>query len=163
LYGYPFQKIGNKTVIMNINNVYSGLNTLALVKFDLNKPDKFIENSPVIVRMNYYDFKKQKKVTTEEKAFLKWTPSSGKLELILEAQHKKLYAIAILNQSLKVMAEAFYKKDYNTALLEIQNTINQVKNLYPNSNDNDVEELVNAAANYSLGLTTVIRNMKPKS
>jgi hypothetical protein len=61
------------------------------------------------------------------------------------------------------MAEAFYKKDYNTALLEIQNTINQVKNLYPNSNDNDVEELVNAAANYSLGLTTVIRNMKPKS
>ena len=163
LYGYPFQKIGNKNVIMNINNVYSGLNTLALVKFDLNKPDKFIENSPVIVRMNYYDFKKQKKVTTEEKAFLKWTPSSGKLELILEAQHKKLYAIAILNQSLKVMAEAFYKKDYNTALLEIQNTINQVKNLYPNSNDNDVEELVNAAANYSLGLTTVIRNMKPKS
>jgi hypothetical protein len=163
LYGYPFQKIGNKNVIMNINNAYSGLNTLALVKFDLNKPDKFIENSPVIVRMNYYDFKKQKKVTTEEKAFLKWMPSTGKLELILEAQHKKLYAIAILNQSLKVMAEAFYKKDYNTALLEIQNTINQVKNLYPNSNDNDVEELVNAAANYSLGLTTVIRNMKPKS
>ena len=163
LYGYPFQKIENKNVIMNINNVYSGLNTMALVKFDLNKPDKFIENSPVLVIMNYYDFKKQKKVTTEEKAFLKWTPSTGELELILEAQQKKLYAIAILNQSLKMMAEAFYKKDFTTALLEIQNTINQVKSLYPDSNDNDVEELVNAAANYSLGLTTVIRNMKPKS
>jgi hypothetical protein len=61
------------------------------------------------------------------------------------------------------MAEAFYKKDYNSALLEIQNTINQVKSVYPDSNDTDVEELVNAAANYSLGLTTVIRNMKQKS
>jgi hypothetical protein len=163
LYGYPSRKNANNTIIMDIKNVYSGLNTLALVKFDLNKPDKSIEDAPVIIRMNYYDFKKQKTVSKEEKAYLKWTPSTGKLELIIESQHKKLYAIAILNQSLKVMAEAFEKKDYKKALSEIQNTINQVKVLYPDSKDSDVEELVNSASNYSLSLTRVIKNRSIKS
>jgi hypothetical protein len=162
LYGYPSHKNAPNLVTMDIKNVYSGLNTLALVKFDLNKPDKSIENEPVIIRMNYYDFKKQKKVTKEEKAYLKWEPSTGNLELILEAQHKKLYAIAILNQSLKVMAEAFEKKDYKRALAEIQNTINQVKALYPESTDADVSELVNAATNYSLSLSRVIKNCRVK-
>ena len=163
LYGYPFRKNINNTITMEIKNVYSGLNTLALVKFDLNKPNNSIEDAPIIIRMNYYDFKKQKKVTKEEKAYLKWTPSTGKLELILEAQHKKLYAIAILNQSLKVMAEAFEKKDYKKALSEIQNTINQVKGLYPDSKEPDVAELVNSASNYSLSLTRVIKNCTVKS
>ncbi len=163
LYGYPSHKNANNTVTMDIKNVYSGLNTLALVKFDLNKPDKSIEDAPVIIKMNYYDFKKQQTVTKEEKAYLKWTPSTGKFELILEAQHKKLYAIAILNQSLKVMAEAFEKKDYKKALSEILNTINQVKVLYPNSKDSDVEELVNSASNYSLSLSKVIKNCRVKA
>lgn len=163
LYGYPSHKIANNSVTMDIKNVYSGLNTLALVKFDLNKPDKSIEDAPVIIKMNYYDFKKQQTVTKVEKAYLKWTPSTGKLELILEAQHKKLYAIAILNQSLKVMAEAFEKKDYKKAINEIQNTINQVKVLYPDSKDSDVEELINSASNYSLSLSRVIKNCKIKA
>ena len=163
LYGYPTRKNAANLVTMDIKNVYSGLNTLALVKFDLNKPNKSIENEPVIIRMNYYDFKKQKKVSKEEKAYLKWEPSTGKLELILEAEHKKLYAIAILNQSLKVMAEAFEKKDYKRALAEIQNTINQVKALYPESADTDVSELVNSASNYSLSLSRVIKNCRVKS
>ena len=163
LYGYPSHKNANNSITMDIKNVYSGLNTLALVKFDLNKPDKSIEDAPVIIKMNYYDFKKQQTVTKVEKAYLKWTPSTGKLELILEAQHKKLYAIAILNQSLKVMAEAFEKKDYKKAINEIQNTINQVKVLYPDSKDSDVEELINSASNYSLSLSRVIKNCKIKA
>ena len=61
------------------------------------------------------------------------------------------------------MAEAFEKKDYKRALTEIQNTINQVKALYPESADTDVSELVNSASNYSLSLSRVIKNCRVKS
>jgi von Willebrand factor type A domain len=162
LYGHPFTKT-NDRVTMTLNNVYSGLNTLALVKFDLNKPTEQIEKEPVIIKMNYFDYRKQKRIYSEEKAYLKWVPATQNFEIILEAQHKKLYAIAVLNQSLKVMSEAFAKNDNQKALQEIQNTISQIKALYPGAKDEDVEKLVATASDYAMALTRVIKNKKSKS
>jgi hypothetical protein len=162
LYGHPFTKVNDK-VTMNLNNVYSGLNTLALVKFDLNNPTEQIEKEPVVIKMNYFDYRKQKRIYTQEKAYLKWVPATQSFELILEAQHKKMYAIALLNQSLKVMSEAFAVQDHQKALKEIQKTINQVKNLYPEAKDIDVEKLVNRASDYALALTRVMNNSKIKN
>jgi hypothetical protein len=162
LYGHPFTKT-NDIVTMTLNNVFSGLNTLALLKFDLNKPTKEIEKEPVIIKMNYFDYKKQKRVYTEEKAYLKWVPATQNFEILLETQHKKLYAIAVLNQSLKVMSEAFAVKDNQKALVEIQNTISQIKNLYPEAKDADVEKLVASATDYADALTQLIKNKKVKN
>jgi len=161
LYGHPFTKT-NDQVTMTLNNVYGGLNTLALVKFDLNNPTEQIEKEPVVIKMNYYDFRKQKRIYTEEKAYLKWVPATQNFEIILEAQHKKLYAIAVLNQSLKVMSEAFAAENNQKALVEIQNTISQIKNLYPEALDADVEKLVQSAAGYAEALTQLIKNRKSK-
>jgi hypothetical protein len=158
LYGFPVQKQGNNKAEMKLDNIYSGLNTLALVKFDLNKPTQETEKSPVIIRMMYYDFKKQKDVVLEEKAYLKWVPATGQFELIMEAQHKKLYAIAILNQSLKVMAEAFANQDNKAALTAIKSSMAQIKKLYPQSEDEDVQKLVTTIEGYSLALTRVMAN-----
>lgn len=162
LYGHPFTKVNDK-VTMNLNNVYSGLNTLALVKFDLNNPTEQLEKEPVVIKMNYFDYRKQKRIYTQEKAYLKWVPATQSFELILEAQHKKMYAIAVLNQSLKVMSEAFAKNDNQKALVEIQNTISQIKNLYPEAKEADVEKIVNRASDYALALTRVISNSKIKN
>jgi hypothetical protein len=161
LYGHPFTKT-NDRVTMTLNNVYSGLNTLALVKFDLNKPTEQIEKEPVIIKMNYFDYRKQKRIYSEEKAYLKWVPATQNFEIILEAQHKKMYAIAILNQSLKVMSEAFAKNDNQKALQEIQNTISQIQNLYPEAKDEDVEKLVRRASDYATALIQLIKNNKAK-
>jgi soluble cytochrome b562 len=162
LYGHPFTKT-NDVVTMTLNNVFSGLNTLALLKFDLNKPTKEIEKEPVIIKMNYFDYRKQKRIYTEEKAYLKWVPATQNFEILLESQHKKLYAIAVLNQSLKVMSEAFAAKDNQKALVEIQNTISQIKNLYPEAKDADVEKLVASATDYADALTQLIKNIKVKN
>ena len=113
--------------------------------------------------MNYYDFRKQKRIYTEEKAYLKWVPATQNFEIILEAQHKKMYAIAVLNQSLKVMAEAFAANDNQKALHEIQYTIFQIKALYPEAKDVDVEKLVRSATDYSIALTQLIKNRKSKN
>lgn len=162
LYGHPFTKT-NDIVTMTLKNVFSGLNTLALLKFDLNKPTKEIEKEPIIIKMNYFDYRKQKRVYTEEKAYLKWVPATQNFEILLESQHKKLYAIAVLNQSLKVMSEAFAAKDNQKALTEIQNTITQIKNLYPEAKDADVEKLVASATDYATALTQFIKNKKVKN
>ena len=147
---------------MSINHVYSGLNTLALLKFDLNNPTEKIEKEPIIIKMTYFDNNLKSNVYTEEKAYLKWRPATNNFEIIMEAEHKKLYAIAILNQSLKVMSEAFVKNNYTLALTEIQNTINQIKNLYPDAKDDDVEKLASSAADYALSLNRLIRKTTKK-
>lgn len=161
LYGHPFTKT-NDIVTMSINHVFSGLNTLALLKFDLNNPTEKIEKEPIIIKMTYFDSYLKSNVYAEEKAYLKWRPATNNFEIIMEAEHKKLYAIAILNQSLKVMSEAFVKKDYKLALTEIQNTITQIKNLYPDAKDADVEKLASSAADYALSLNRLISMTCPK-
>ncbi|MPM18601.1 hypothetical protein SDC9_65014 [bioreactor metagenome] len=160
LYGFPVEQRNASTIDMKLDNIYPGLNTLALVKFDLHNPTKEIENNPVIVRMQYYDFKKQQQVTSEDKAFLKWSPATGQFELVMEAQHKKLYAIAILNQSLKVMTEAHYVGDTQGALNAINSALDQVKAIYPESKDEDVQKLVDSINNYALALSRVLKNKK---
>ena len=107
--------------------------------------------------MNYFDYRKQKRIYTQEKAYLKWVPTTQSFELILEAQNKKMYAIAVLNQSLKVMSEAFAKNDNQKALVEIQNTISQIKNLYPEAKDAVVTTPIAASA--PISLRRVIRPM----
>jgi uncharacterized protein YegL len=101
LYGHPFTKT-NDMVTMTLNNVFSGLNTLALLKFDLNKPTKEIEKEPVIIKMNYFDYRKQKRVFTEEKAYLKWVSATQNFEIILESQHK---IISFLQSNLNKMEQ----------------------------------------------------------
>ncbi len=158
LYGFPTQQRNGNTVDMKLDNIYPGLNTLALVKFDLHQPTPEIENQPVIIRMKYYDYRKQQEVVQEEKARLKWSPATGQIELVLEAQHKKLYAIAILNQSLKVMAEAHAAGNTQAALDAINSALEQYKALYPDAADEDVKQLVDAINTYAVHLTQVMKN-----
>ena len=162
LYGHPFTK-ANDMVTMTLNNVYSGLNTLALIQFNLNRPNETIEKEPIVIKMTYYDYRKQKTITKEEKAYLKWVPSLQNFEVVLESQHKKLYAIAVLNQSLKVMAAAFQKNDILMAYTTIQSTIDQIKKIYPEAKDDDVEKLINSASDYALALTRILKNNKEKA
>ncbi len=149
LYGFPFSQGSGQIVKMELNNVYPGLNKLALVKFDLNKPDKSIENKPLVVKMSYFDYRLNKNVTTEEKAYLKWQEASGKLELIMEQEQKMLYAIAIMNQSLKVMADAFSADDFTKAETAVKRAIEQIDELYPDARQKDVENLYRTLKEYA--------------
>lgn len=149
LYGFPFEMGKTNSVKMKLENVYPGLNKLALVKFDLNKPDKTIETMPVTIKMSYFDYRLNKNETVEEKAYLKWQESTGKLELVLEQEQKKLYGIAIMNQSLKVMADAFSKNDFEKAENAVKRAIEQIEELYPDAKQTDVENLYRTLKEYS--------------
>jgi len=148
LYGYKFTKNGNKVKLV-LDNIYPNMNELAIVKFDLDKPDKSIEKKPVIIRMKYYNFKTQTHEQISEKAYLKWSEETGQYELIHDNEEKKLYAIAIMNQSLKVMADAFSADDYQKALDAVNRAVEQINELYPDAREDDVEKLYKQLREYA--------------
>ena len=162
LYGYPFKQINDNLVQLKLDAIYSGLQGLGLLKFDLNNPDKSIEKLPIIIKMNYFDPYKLKYDEKIEKVYLKWLPKEGKIELILEAEQKKLYAIAVLNQGLKVMSENFAKGNYKEAIEHIAKVQKNIKEIFPNSQDKDVEQLMTQMDVYSSHLSRLIYNEEGK-
>jgi hypothetical protein len=90
-------------------------------------------------------------------------PKEGKIELILEAEQKKLYAIAVLNQGLKVMSENFAKGNYKEAIDHIASVQKNIKEIFPNSQDKDVEQLMNQMNEYSSHLSRFMFNKEAKN
>ena len=163
LYGFPFKQKDGNSVQLKLDAIYAGLQGIGLLKFDLNHPDKSIEKSPIIIKMTYFDPNKLNYVEKIEKAYLKWLPKEGKIELILEAEQKKLYAIAVLNQGLKVMSENFAAGNYKEAIDHIANVQKNIKELYPNSQDKDVEQLMSKMNEYSSHLSRFMFNKVDKN
>jgi hypothetical protein len=110
--------------------------------------------------MTYFDPNKLNYVEKIEKVYLKWLPKEGKIELILEAEQKKLYAIAVLNQGLKVMSENFAQGRYVEARNHILSVQNNIKEIYPNSLDSDVIKLMDEMTQYANSLAIAISNKK---
>lgn len=162
LYGYPFKQIDDNLVQLKLDAIYSGLQGLGLLKFDLNNPDKSIEKLPIIIKITYFDPYKLKYDEKIEKVYLKWLPKEGKIELILEAEQKKLYTIAVLNQGLKVMSENFAKGNYKEAIEHIAKFQNNIKEIFPNYQDKDVEQLMTQMDVYSSHLSRLIYNEEGK-
>ena len=157
LLGFPFNE--QKPIAkMEIPHLYAGMTKLAMVKFDLIQPSKEIEQYPVILRFSYYDPVLKAHQKFEEKAYLEWSPYTGKMELILEHEKRKLYAIAIMNQSIKVMADAFEAGNYKEAKLGIENCIRQIEELYPDAKDQDLLALFSKLKLYSNALNQKIIN-----
>lgn len=122
-----------------------------------------IEKSPIIIKMTYFDPNKLNYVEKIEKVYLKWLPKEGKIELILEAEQKKLYAIAVLNQGLKVMSENFAEGNYKEAIDHIANVQKNIKEIFPNSQDKDVEQLMSKMNEYSSHLSRFMFNKVDKN
>ncbi|MCB0739071.1 MAG: VWA domain-containing protein [Bacteroidetes bacterium] len=157
LYGFDFT-VKKPVATLEIPNVYAHMQKLGIAKFDLPKPTPEIEKHPVIVRYSYYNPSKEKREYFEEKAYLEWSPYTGKMELIKEHESNKLYAIALINQSIKVMADAFADKDYKKAQETVQECMNKIEELYPDAKDDDVVKLNQELKNYMVALNQQIEN-----
>jgi Ca-activated chloride channel family protein len=162
LYGYPFTEPKTDQFNMAISNIYPGLNKLALIKFDLDQPTKEIEKQAIRIKMTYHDFEQEKVIVQEEKRSLKWTDKTGKTDLLIDRNHKKLYAVGIMNQSIKVMAEAHAAGDNDRARKIILETMDQIKDLFPESDDADVKELMIQMQGYVFAFDQIMKNLERK-
>ncbi|MFH2140832.1 MAG: VWA domain-containing protein [Bacteroidota bacterium] len=144
-------------ISIRLDNLYSGYNKLIIAQFDLLKPDQTIENEPVVLELSYIDLETNKLVKEVTKAHLEWESSTGKMALIIDMQQKKLYAIAVMNQSIKVMVDAFVMNDIPKAKYAIERAMEQVKELFPHAEDKDIEKLIGTMANYAKAIDNTIR------
>jgi Ca-activated chloride channel family protein len=148
LYGYQPLNADKNPATFKIPNLYTESTEFALAKFDLINPDSTIENQPVIIRVQYTNPESGLKEVSEEKVFLDWEPFTGEMELIADKQNKKLYCIAILNQSIKVMSDLFAAGNVEEAKLTIQRAKDQVKEIYKDATDKDINQLMRSLEDY---------------
>jgi len=157
LYGVPITSETDNKITIELGNLFKGYNKVALAQFLLNKPDETIASQPVIIELTYNDLETNTREKVTEKAILNWEPSTGKFELLIEREEKKLYAIAIMNQSIKVMVDAVLAKDFNKAKSAIMGAMAQVKEIFPKANDEDVSNLINKMTNYIISIDNYVK------
>jgi Ca-activated chloride channel family protein len=162
LYGYKPKDIKKGQFNIDLDYMYAGLNKLAVVHFDLNKPTREIENSPVKIKMTYFDFEQQKEVVQEKNVKLKWTDKTGEIDFLVTLNNKKMKATAICNRAIKVMAEANQENDPKKAKRVLQEARDSLKKLFPTSNDQDISMLLTELDSYLLAFNRIINNLRLK-
>lgn len=133
LYGYANEVVTPGKMKVEIANLFPGLDQLALIKFDLINSTPEIVKEKVEVTLEYTDAVTGKPVKLEKSLHPEWTDATGELDLSIDKEHKKVMAIAIANQSLKVMANAFEKGDRSAAEASMTSAIKQIEALFPNA------------------------------
>lgn len=131
LFGYENEVVKPGNMQVPINHLFPGLNQMALVKFDLINTTQSIEKQPVKVQLKYTDAVTEKEVILEKSIPLEWTTATGNLDMTIDKSHKQLMAVAIVNQSLKNMANAYELGNETEAQNAILSAKKQLKSLFP--------------------------------
>ncbi len=148
LYGYENEKVTAGNMQLKIDHLFPGLNKLGLVKFDLIEATKEIEKKPVVVRLKYTDIVTGKPVSLEKSIALEWTEATGKLDLTIDKEHKMMMAVAIVNQSLKTMANSYEAGDKAAAEQSVKSAIDQLTKLFPDAKPQELNTLIGKLKEY---------------
>ncbi len=159
LYGYPVSDKSDDKISFEIGKLPANVNQIAYLKFKINNPSSEIESNPLIVKVSYFDLVQNKKISYEEKIKLNWTEETN-TELLFDQEEKELYAIAILNQSLKIMAEAYGNNDAKSAKEALNSGIIQIEEIFPGAKPKDVKNLFDIVNEYIQLLNQIDKNMK---
>lgn len=141
LMGYPLVEQASNRLRLRLKNVYAGLNQLAFLRFKVLDPTPAIQGEPVTIRLRYTDLRTRQVVEQTTQAPLQWTEGTGQLELQLEQQEKKMYAIAVMNASLKAMSDKFHSGDLTGAKAALNDGLASLQKTFPQAQDTDIATL----------------------
>ena len=162
LSGYPAEKKSNNSIGFNISKLPKTTNEIGFLKFKLNEPTAQIISKPLVLKVSYYDLFKKESIAYEEKIKLNWTEETN-TEIKLDQEEKKLFGIAILNQSLKLMAEANDVKDRKTAKKVLKNGVKQIEQVFPSAKPREVNKLLKEVKKYIELFKQIEVNEDPKN
>ena len=148
LYGYANEVVTTGKMTVDIANLFPGLDQLALIKFDLIHSTPEIVKEKVEVTLEYTDAVTGKPIKLEKSIHPEWTDATGELDLSIDKEHKKVMAIAIANQSLKVMANAFETGEKSKAEAAVIGAIKQIETLFPNATPEQLLYVVDRLQQY---------------
>ena len=149
LYGFPIQSESANQISFRIPKVPSGMNYLAFLKFKIKNASVEIESQPIKINVSYFDLVKNENITYEEELSLEWTDETT-TELLFDREEQILYAIAIMNQTLKVMAEAHENKDEKSAKKYLKLGMDQVEEIFPDAKPKEIKALFEELKGYLL-------------
>jgi Ca-activated chloride channel family protein len=141
LYGFPLVEKGAGRLRLKMKNMFSGLNQLAFLRFRVIEPRPGIQDEPVTIKAKYKDAVTGQPASLEQKVPLIWEPSSGNLEFLFDANERKMYAIAVMNQSLKVMADEFKNQNPKAAHQALMDGLQTLSKVFPDAKDEDLSAL----------------------
>lgn len=148
LYGYENEKVTQGNMKVQIDHLFPGLSKLGLVKFDLINATKEIEQKPVVVRLKYTDVITGKPVLIEKSIALEWTEATGEMDLTIDKEHKKMLAVAIVNQSMKNMANAYEAGNREAAENAVKSAQEQLSKLFPGAKPHELDALTSQLKAY---------------
>ncbi|NRA10540.1 MAG: VWA domain-containing protein [Crocinitomicaceae bacterium] len=148
LYGYTNEVVTKGQMKLEIPNLFPGLNQMALMKFDLIDPTRAITKEPVIVTLTYTDAVTGKPVELKKRVHPEWTDATGELDMTIDMEHKKVLAVAVANQSMKVMANAFENGDKAASQKAIESAINQISNIFPKAKPKELLAIIDRLQQY---------------
>lgn len=148
LYGYSQEKVTKGKMTCEIPHLFPGLNKMALIQFDLINPTRAIVNEKVVVSLTYTDPESKKEIRMEKKIHPEWTDATGELDMTIDKEHKKVLAVAIANQSLKVMAESFEAGDRDQAEAVVRSSMDQINQLFPRAKSDEILAVLKRMTEY---------------
>lgn len=140
-YGFPIQEKSSHRLKIKLENAYAGLSQIAFLRFAIKDPTPEIVNEPVIVNLRYTDLRNQKIVEKQTEVKLVWAEGAGEIDYVVDQQEKKLYTIAVMNQSLKAMSDRFHSGDVMAAKKALEDGLETLKKVNPSANDEDIKNL----------------------
>ena len=138
LYGVPEKKNTDNMVFFELPKVFSSLNRMVLMKFKIENPERDMDKNKIRIEISYFDELKQTQVDLVKETALEWTDETD-VELIRDTELKKTYSLAVINQSLKLIADLCDAKNYTGAKQLINQTLKSLKDI---SEDKYAPELI---------------------
>ncbi len=148
LMGYTGEKVSTGKMTVGFDQLFPGLDKMALMKFDIINSTPAIEKDIVTARMKYTDPVSGKQKIVEKTLSPEWTTATGLLDLTLDMNQKKIMCVAITNQSMKNMADAFASGDRTKARAAADSGIKQIQKLFPDATPADVQGLMDKLQQY---------------
>ncbi len=157
LYGVPESKKGSNAVQFKLDRVFSSLNKMALMKFKIENPSRDIDKNKVTIKVNYFDETKQKPVEVIKVTNLEWTDETD-IEMIHDEQLKKTYSMAVINQSLKVIADLCESNDFTKAKENVHTTLKSLRKINGDKISDDLKPFIDELTEYLTVLDRAIKN-----
>ncbi|TNE80529.1 MAG: VWA domain-containing protein [Bacteroidetes bacterium] len=155
LHGGEVKNAGSNKVIIPLADLYAGQQNLLMARFELDKVMPEIEQKPVFVTLRYKDAVtgQVKEVKADAKPEFKTKPVSD--FVVLDFERRKMYAIAEVNRSLKLMAEAYAAGKNDEAEKAIAEAQKVLKSCFPDQKDKDLEKLSNDLRTYAAAMVNI--------
>lgn len=142
LIGYANETVSPGKVKVTFDHLFPGLQKMLLMKLDIKNSSPTIENQKVTARLTYTDPTTKKTKTIEKELSPTWTSATGLLDMTLDMNHKKMMAVAISNQCMKLMAEKFARGDRAGAEAATKEGVKQFSQLFPAALPEDLNGLL---------------------